>query len=119
MRQFHFRVGYKNFALIHVTLVPDLHGEQTTKPTQPTLHSLCGLGLLPDLIACRLLVPQPLQPATKSKKSMFSHALSEQVFGVHDVLSVYHVPLLLKRLRLDKVTITKEMADKGEGFDIW
>lgn len=54
---------------------------------------------------------------------MFCHVSSEQVFGVHDVTSVYHVPLLLqsqgivqylrKRLNLDKVTITKEMSEKG------
>ena len=50
MRQFQFRVGYANFALIHVSLVPDMHGEQKTKPTQTTVHALRGLGLLPDLV---------------------------------------------------------------------
>ena len=50
MRQFQFRVGYDNFALIHVSLVPDMHGEQKTKPTQTTVHALRGLGLLPDLV---------------------------------------------------------------------
>jgi CTP synthase len=50
MRQFQFRVGHDNFALIHVSLVPDMHGEQKTKPTQTTIHSLRGLGLLPDLV---------------------------------------------------------------------
>lgn len=55
MRQFQFRVGYENFALIHVSLVPDMHGEQKTKPTQTTVHSLRGLGLLPDL--ARPLLP--------------------------------------------------------------
>ncbi|KAE9393096.1 CTP synthase [Gymnopus androsaceus JB14] len=103
MRQFQFRVGHDNFALIHVSLVPDMHGEQKTKPTQTTIHSLRGLGLLPDLIACRLLV-----------------------FGVHDVSSVYHVPLLLqsqgivefltKRLNLGNVKITKEMSDRGRSL---
>ena len=40
-----------NFALIRVLLVPDMHGEQKTKPTQMTVHSLHGLpGLLPDLV---------------------------------------------------------------------
>lgn len=57
---------------------------------------------------------------------MFCHVASEQVFGVHDVTSVYHVPLLLqsqgivdflrKRLKLDKVNITKEMEDKGKSL---
>jgi CTP synthase (UTP-ammonia lyase) len=50
MRQFQFRVGHDNFALIHVSLVPDMHGEQKTKPTQTTVHALRGLGLLPDLV---------------------------------------------------------------------
>ena len=50
MRQFQFRVGPENFALIHVSLVPDMHGEQKTKPTQTTVHALRGLGLLPDLV---------------------------------------------------------------------
>lgn len=51
MRQFQFRVGSENFALIHVSLVPDMHGEQKTKPTQTTVHALRGLGLLPDLVS--------------------------------------------------------------------
>jgi hypothetical protein len=51
MRQFQFRVGHDNFALIHVSLVPDMHGEQKTKPTQTTVHALRGLGLLPDLVS--------------------------------------------------------------------
>ncbi|KAH9941191.1 CTP synthase [Epithele typhae] len=123
MRQFQFRVGYDNFALIHVSLVPDMHGEQKTKPTQTTVHALRGLGLLPDLIACRVVVQKPLEPATKSKISMFCHVAPEQVVGVHDVSSVYHVPLLLqsqgivqylqKRLNLASVKITPEMQQHG------
>jgi CTP synthase len=54
---------------------------------------------------------------------MFCHVSSEQVFGVHDVSSVYHVPLLLqsqgivsylrKRLNLDGLNITTAMTEKG------
>ncbi|KAF6757599.1 CTP synthase [Ephemerocybe angulata] len=126
MRQFQFRVGHDNFALIHVSLVPDMHGEQKTKPTQTTVHSLRGLGLLPDLIACRLLVPQPLNPATKEKISMFCHVPPAQVVGVHDVTSVYHVPLLLQsqgivefltqRLKLDAVKLTPTDLARGESL---
>jgi len=50
MRQFQFRAGPENFALIHVSLVPEMHGEQKTKPTQTTVHALRGLGLLPDIV---------------------------------------------------------------------
>ncbi|KAH8116007.1 CTP synthase [Phellopilus nigrolimitatus] len=124
MRQFQFRVGHTNFALIHVSMVPDMHGEQKTKPTQTTVHQLRGLGLLPDLIACRLLVPNPLQQATKQKISMFCHVGENQVVGVHDVSSLYHVPLLLesqgivtflqKRLELPtRDELPKAMLERG------
>ncbi|KAF6756057.1 CTP synthase N-terminus-domain-containing protein [Ephemerocybe angulata] len=73
MRLSQFRVGHDHSALIHVSLVPDMHGEQKTKPMQTTVHSLRGLGLLPDLITCRLLFPKPLKPATKAKVTMFCH----------------------------------------------
>lgn len=49
MRQFQFRVGQDNFALIHVSLVPAINGELKTKPTQASIRDLRGLGLTPDL----------------------------------------------------------------------
>lgn len=123
MRQFQFRVGHSNFALIHVSLVPDMHGEQKTKPTQTTVRDLRGLGLTPDLIACRVLVNQPLDLATKKKISMFCHVSEEQVVGIHDVSSVYHVPLLLqqqgivhllqKRLEISILEIPEPLVEKG------
>ncbi len=50
MHQFQFRVGHDNFAQIHVSLIPDMHGEQKTKPTQTTVGVSRGLGLLPDIV---------------------------------------------------------------------
>jgi CTP synthase len=57
---------------------------------------------------------------------MFCHVSSEQVFGVHDVTSVYHVPILLqsqgiveylrKRLNLDGLNITAAMQERGESL---
>lgn len=54
---------------------------------------------------------------------MFCHVSTEQVVGVHDVNSVYHVPLLLqsqgiveylrKRLNLPALKISEEMISKG------
>jgi CTP synthase len=74
-------------------------------------------------IACRLIVPQPLAKATKEKISMFCHVSSEQVVGVHDVTSVYHVPLLLqsqgivtflkRRLNLPSLDLTSNMLERG------
>lgn len=95
MRQFQFRVGHENFAIIHVSLVPVIGGEQKTKPTQAAIRDLRGLGLAPDMIAARCI--QPLERSVIDKLSMFCHVGPEQVMGVHDVSSTYHVPLLLEQ----------------------
>ena len=54
---------------------------------------------------------------------MFCHVASEQVVGVHDVTSVYHVPLLLqsqgivtfltRRLNLPSLNISSNMLEHG------
>lgn len=95
LRQFQFRVGQDNFALIHVSLVPVIGGEQKTKPTQAAIKDLRGLGLIPDMIAARS--PAKLEAAVINKLSMFCHVAPDQVLGVHDVESTYHVPLLLEQ----------------------
>ena len=57
---------------------------------------------------------------------MFCHVAPEQVVGVHDVSSVYHVPLLLqsqgivqflqKRLNLPSIELTD--VDRARGLDL-
>lgn len=98
LRQFQFRVGVDNFALVHVSLVPVIHGELKTKPTQAAIRELRSLGLTPDIIACRCT--EPLAQPTVDKISMFCHVGPNQVLGVHDVSSTYHVPLMLEDLKL-------------------
>lgn len=121
LRQFQFRVGRDNFALIHVSLVPVIHGEQKTKPTQAAIKDLRSLGLNPDMIACRCT--EKLDAPTIEKIAMFCHVGPEQVVNVFDVNSTYHVPLLLldqkmidylyKRLKLNLIHLTSE--DKHNG----
>lgn len=122
LRQFQFRVGHENFALIHVSLVPVIHGEQKTKPTQAAIKDLRSLGLTPDVIACRCSME--LERPTIEKISMFCHVGPNQVLAVHDVNSTYHVPLLLmeqkmtnfltQRLNLTSLNISKDSIAKGE-----
>lgn len=57
---------------------------------------------------------------------MFCHVAADQVIGVHDVSSVYHVPLLLqsqgiiqylqKRLNLPGVKISEHMLERGHSL---
>uniref|UniRef100_A0A8B9HC46 CTP synthase n=1 Tax=Astyanax mexicanus TaxID=7994 RepID=A0A8B9HC46_ASTMX len=67
-RQFQFKVKRENFCNIHVSLVPQ--------------------------IMCRCSTP--LDNSVKEKISMFCHVEPEQVICVHDVSSIYRVPLLLE-----------------------
>ncbi|KAG0141570.1 hypothetical protein CROQUDRAFT_663672 [Cronartium quercuum f. sp. fusiforme G11] len=126
MRQFQFRVGSENFALMHVSLVPIVNGEQKTKPTQSSVRDLRGLGLTPDLIAARCSAP--LERAVASKISMFCHVGPEQVLACHDVASVYHVPLFLKdqglmkflsqRLRLGEISVDEGGPRQHRGHEL-
>uniref|UniRef100_A0A672R4Q5 CTP synthase n=1 Tax=Sinocyclocheilus grahami TaxID=75366 RepID=A0A672R4Q5_SINGR len=84
-RQFQFKVKRENFCNIHVSLVPQ---------PSATGEELRGLGLSPDLIMCRCSTP--LDNSVKEKISMFCHVEPEQVICVHDVSSIYRVPLLLE-----------------------
>uniref|UniRef100_UPI00398F3199 CTP synthase 1b isoform X2 n=1 Tax=Pristiophorus japonicus TaxID=55135 RepID=UPI00398F3199 len=95
-RQFQFKAKRENFCNIHVSLVPQpsTTGEQKTKPTQNSVRELRGLGLSPDLIVCRCTTP--MEKSVKEKISMFCHVEPEQVICVHDVCSLYRVPLLLE-----------------------
>lgn len=121
LRQFQFRVGAENYAQIHVSLVPVINGEQKTKPTQASIKDLRAHGLTADFIACRCDVP--LEEAVISKIGMFCHVGKEQVLGVHNCASVYHVPLLLrdqgllksldKRLKLSEISVTREYNERG------
>ncbi|KAM9309040.1 CTP synthase 1-like isoform 1-T1 [Pholidichthys leucotaenia] len=130
-RQFQFKVKRENFCNIHVSLIPQpsTTGEQKTKPTQNSVRELRGLGLSPDLIMCRCVTP--LETSVKEKISMFCHVEPTQVICVHDVSSLYRVPLLLEdqgvvnylcerldlpvKMRARKLlTKWKELADRSD-----
>lgn len=128
LRQFQFRVGKENFSLIHVSLVPVIHGEQKTKPTQAAIKDLRSLGLTPDMIACRCT--EALDEPTINKIAMFCHVGPEQVVNVYDVKSTYHIPLLLleqkmmdylhKRLQLGDIQLVAEDKQRGDRLlDKW
>ncbi|OAD53195.1 CTP synthase [Eufriesea mexicana] len=95
-RQFQFRVKKENFCCAHVSLVPQpkYTGEPKTKPTQASVRELRGLGLTPDLIVCRS--EKPIGDSVKEKISNFCHVAPEQVITIHDLSSIYRVPLLME-----------------------
>ncbi|KAG6765543.1 hypothetical protein POTOM_029589 [Populus tomentosa] len=94
--QFSYHVGPGNFCLIHVSLVPVLNvvGEQKTKPTQHSVRGLRGLGLTPNILACRST--KALNENVKAKLSQFCHVPAENVVTLYDVPNIWHIPLLLR-----------------------
>lgn len=85
--------------------MPRSTGEPKTKPTQASVRELRGLGLSPDLIVVRS--EHPIGMAVKEKISNFCHVAPEQVICVHDLSSIYHVPLLM-----DQAGIVKFLAER-------
>lgn len=75
--------------------MPRSTGEPKTKPTQASVRELRGLGLSPDLIVVRS--EKPIGQEVKDKVSNFCHVAPAQVICVHDLSSIYHVPLLMEQ----------------------
>ncbi|XP_031493228.1 uncharacterized protein LOC116259255 isoform X1 [Nymphaea colorata] len=96
LRQLSYRVGPGNFCLVHVSLVPVVNvvGEQKTKPTQHSVRELRGLGLIPNILACRST--KPLEDNVKEKLSQFCHVPAESILTIYDVSNIWHIPLLLR-----------------------
>lgn len=105
LRQFQFRVGRESICLIHVSLLPSIHGEAKTKPTQHSVRELRALGLMPDLIMCRSTTA--LESGTQHKVASFCHVPPASVIGVHDVPSLYTVPILLRKQDVDRIVLER------------
>uniref|UniRef100_A0A2C9U939 CTP synthase n=2 Tax=Manihot esculenta TaxID=3983 RepID=A0A2C9U939_MANES len=112
LRQFSYRVGPGNFCLIHVSLVPVINvvGEQKTKPTQHSVRGLRGLGLTPNILACRST--KELDENVKLKLSQFCHVPVENIVTLYDVPNIWHIPLLLRDQKTHE-SILKELNLQG------
>jgi CTP synthase len=106
IRQFEFE-NRDSCAHIHVTLVPYLNtsGEFKTKPTQHSVKEIRALGIHPDVIVCRTI--HPLTFELKQKIALFCDVAPEGVVACEDAKSIYDVPLLLEKEKLDEVILTR------------
>src|SRR6266403_1408549 len=102
IREFALGVGYNNALFLHVTYVPFIKaaGELKTKPTQQSVAKLREIGITPHILVCRC--EQPLDKELRQKISLFCNVPYEAVIEEKDVdHSIYEVPLMLQRERLD------------------
>src|SRR5881394_4441496 len=102
IREFALEVGPSNALFLHVTYVPFIKaaGELKTKPTQQSVAKLREIGIAPHILVCRC--EKPLDKELRQKISLFCNVPYEAVIEEKDVEhSIYEVPLMLQRERLD------------------
>tara|TARA_Y100001970_G_scaffold215106_1_gene263067 strand:- start:253 stop:1878 length:1626 start_codon:yes stop_codon:yes gene_type:complete len=107
LRQMALELPSSSWAFVHLTLVPFINasGELKTKPTQHSVKELRSLGISPDVLICRS--DQELPKDEKNKIALFCSVPNESVISMHDVETVYSVPLLLHSQMVDKTILKK------------
>ena len=103
IRQFMQEKPQGTCCMIHVTLMPYLHGseELKTKPTQASVRELQRMGIRADIIVCRseYEIPQ----AMKDKIALFCNVPVTHVLQNLNASSIYEVPLMMEDEHLAEV----------------
>ena len=103
----------KDVLFIHLTLIPYLStsGELKTKPTQHSVKTLLEYGIQPDILVCR--TEYHLENGLRKKIALFCNVEQECVIESIDAKSIYEVPLLMLKEKLDTVVCQKLKLDHG------
>ena len=107
VRQAKWDVGQNNSLVIHLTLVPYLKsaGELKTKPTQHSVKDLLEEGIQPDILVCRTEMRLPQE--VRKKIALFCNVNINSVIEAQDAETIYDVPLLMRKEKLDERVLTK------------
>jgi CTP synthase len=118
VRQLKFELGASNTLFIHLTLVPYLSatGELKTKPTQHSVKVLLENGIQPDILVLR--AEKNLTSDIRGKVALFCNVEMEAVIESVDVSTIYEVPLLLQKEKLDEITIRKLKLENTKNPDL-
>jgi CTP synthase len=93
--------------VVHLTLIPYLKAakELKTKPTQHSVKLLSSEGVHPDVIVCR--TEEPLSPDIRKKIALFCNVKQDAVIEAADASTIYEVPLMMMREKLDLICLKK------------
>ena len=118
LRQLRWEHGPGNVAVIHLTLVPFLKsaGELKTKPTQHSVKVMAEAGVQPDIIVCRSEYPLPQE--IRKKIALFCNVHINSVIEALDAETIYDVPLLMRKERLDERVLAKLKIQRRHEPDI-
>jgi CTP synthase len=121
VRQFRWEMGPNETLVIHLTLVPYLNAakELKTKPTQHSVKLLSETGIHPDILVCR--TEHPLPTDLRKKVALFCNVNINSVIEAIDADTIYDVPLLMKKEKLDERVLAKlKLSNKNEpDLDSW
>ena len=118
VRQLRWDLGSTNSLVIHLTLVPYIAaaGELKTKPTQNSVKTLLSYGVQPDVVVCRS--EYDLGKSIKEKVALFCNIQPDQVIQSLDASSIYEVPLMMKKEKLDEVVLRRLELNQPQEIDL-
>jgi CTP synthase len=107
VRQLQWELPEEDVMVVHLTLIPYLKAakELKTKPTQHSVKMLSETGVHPDILVCR--TEEPLNNDIKRKIALFCNVKQEAVIEAMDASTIYEVPLLMLREKLDLICLKK------------
>lgn len=120
VRQLKLEEEEGNVVFVHVALVEYLKvtEEIKTKPLQHSVQELRRIGIQPDIIVARSVVP--LDDETKKKIALFTNVKPEYIFSNYDVTMTYEVPLILEKQGLASKILGKlNLPDSQPDLSQW
>lgn len=107
VRQLQWELPEEDTVVVHLTLIPYLKAakELKTKPTQHSVKMLSQEGVHPDILVCR--TERPLMPELRRKIALFCNVKLEAVIEAVDAQTIYEVPVLMMREKLDVICMKK------------
>jgi CTP synthase len=105
IRQLKWQLSPEDYLTMHLTLVPYLGAakELKTKPTQHSVKELQSYGIQPRILICR--TEHHLGQERKRKIADFCNVEHRAVIEAMDASSIYDVPLLLQKEKLDELVV--------------
>ena len=102
VRQVRLELNPEDTVVLHLTLVPYLNAarELKTKPTQHSVKRLLEAGVQPDILLCRTEMHLPMD--IRKKIALFCNVNINSVIEAIDADTIYDVPLLMRKEKLDE-----------------
>jgi CTP synthase len=121
VRQLLWELKEEDALVIHLTLLPYLSSthELKTKPTQHSVKTLLESGVQPDILVCR--TEHSITKEMRKKIALFCNVDANAVIEALDVPTIYDVPLMMLKEKLDKTVLSKmKLSTKNEpDLDSW